>query len=307
MNDFILGKSEIMQEIMNRIQKIAELDIPVLLTGETGTGKSQLAYYIHSQSQRRNGLFLRLDCAQFSRSLIESELFGHEKGAFTGAVEKKAGLLELVCGGTLFLDEIENLEFDLQAKLLDVLESKTFRRVGGKEMLQTDFRLISATNVPINDLLQAGRLRKDFFYRLKGVAFHLPPLRERPEDIPLFMEYFLKKFNSEYVKQVRLSREAQQYIQAYAWPGNLREMSRTLEALIAATSTDSRLDCDDLPAEMQRYSLLLTAQAEQWTAEDLLREYVRQVMQRTGHNKTRAAKILGWSVNTLKRWLNKMG
>jgi two-component system response regulator HydG len=233
----ITCKSQAMKDLIKHAEALANSDVAVLVQGETGTGKNRMAEFIHYHSQRRNGLFLRIDCAEFNRSLIESELFGHEKGAFTGATEKKAGYLELVCGGTLFLDEIENPDHELQVKLLRVVEEKKFRRVGGREDIATDFRVISATNVDIEQLVQSGRFRKDLYFRLKGAELKIPPLRERREDIPIFIDYFLKEFGPRYGRQISISLEAMACLKAFQWTGNIRELRQVLEAMIATAAS----------------------------------------------------------------------
>ncbi|MDZ7343325.1 MAG: sigma-54 dependent transcriptional regulator [candidate division KSB1 bacterium] len=306
MENFLLSKNHTMQDLIQRAKTVANSDAAVLLQGETGTGKNWLAKFIHFQSPRRNGLFQRIDCAEFSRSLIESELFGHEKGAFTGATQTKSGLLELVCGGTLFLDEIENLDHELQVKLLHVLGEKKFRRVGGREEMVTDFCPISATNADIEQLVASGAFRKDLYYRLNGVVLKLPPLRERPEDIPLFVDHFLKEFGKRYGRHLTISPEAMRCLQAFPWPGNIRELRMKLEAVIIFANT-TRIGIEHLPLDIQQGELLATAEKEQWTAETLMKAYVQRVLRITGGNHARAAKILGWSLNTLKKRIQEGG
>ncbi len=205
MNHLILGKSQAIQKIVKKIKKIIDEDLPILLQGETGTGKSYFAQAIHAWSQKTNALFLTLDCAAFNSNLIESELFGHEKGAFTGANVSKCGLFGFACGGTVLLEEVENLSLDIQAKLLRVLDEKTFRRVGGTEDMEVAFRLISTINVDLAELLEAGTLREDFYFRIAGEEFTLPPLRERPEDILEFAEYFLAQLSQKHHKNFTLT------------------------------------------------------------------------------------------------------
>jgi transcriptional regulator with PAS, ATPase and Fis domain len=282
----------------------------VLVQGETGTGKNRMAEFIHYHSQRRNGLFLRIDCAEFNRSLIESELFGHEKGAFTGVTEKKAGYLELVCGGTLFLDEIENPDHELQVKLLRVVEEKKFRRVGGREDIATDFRVISATNVDIEQLVQSGRFRKDLYFRLKGAELKIPPLRERREDIPIFIDYFLKEFGQRYGRQISISLEAMACLQAFPWTGNIRELRQVLEAMIAiAASTNiNRIEFEHLPLGIQANFTLTWAEHERpFTLKNWEKKYIQLVLSYMKGNKHEAARILGISRNTLKKKMKELG
>lgn len=294
-----------MQQLVDETEAIAASDSSILILGETGTGKNVLAEHTHRRSSRQNGSFLHLDCAVLNRNLLESELFGHEKGAFTGATEKKAGYLDMVCGGTLFLDEIENLDQDLQTKLLSVIDTKQFWRVGGREIVTTDFRLISASNVDIPQQIQNGKMREDFYYRIKGRMLTIPPLRERREDIQVFVNFFLQETGKRYKKILGISREALNCLVNYHWPGNIRELRMVLES-VAATSHDHRINLEHLPLEIQQGALLTTAEREEWKAETLLNAYVKRILKRTGNNKTQAAKLLGWSLNTLKRHLQKM-
>lgn len=294
-----------MQQLVDETEAIAASDSSILILGETGTGKNVLAEHTHRRSGRQNGSFLHLDCAVFSRNLLESELFGHEKGAFTGATEKKAGYLDMVCGGTLFLDEIENLDQDLQTKLLSVIDTKQFWRVGGREIVTTDFRLISASNVDIPRQIQSGIMREDFYYRIKGRMLTIPPLRERREDIQVFVNFFLQETGKRYKKTLGISREALNCLVNYHWPGNIRELRMVLES-VAATSHDHRINLEHLPLEIQQGALLATAEKEEWKAETLLKVYAKRVLKLTGNNKTQAARLLGWSLNTLKRHLQKM-
>lgn len=305
MQHLLLFQSQTMQQVAQQAEQLAAADVPVFLHGETGTGKNVLAERVHRRSGR-NGIFLRIDCTELSRSLLESELFGHEKGAFTGAIEQKNGYLDLVCGGTLFLDEIENLDEGLQAKLLNVLETKQFRRVGGRELVTTEFRLISATNVDIAQRIQAGKFRSDFYYRLKGYTLTIPPLRERRDDIPLLAEFFLQEFCTRYQKNLSFSPEALSNLANYDWPGNIRELRNIIEAAVLTTS-GQHIEAAHLPLGVQQSALLTTAEKQRWTADQLLDAYVRRVLALAANNKTRAARMLGWSLNKLKRHLQKMG
>lgn len=305
MSHLLLSQNQTMQQLVQHAESIAASNAAVFLHGETGTGKNVLAEHIHRRSGR-NGLFLHLDCAALSRGLLESELFGHEKGAFTGAIEQKNGYLDLGCGGTLFLDEVENLDEEIQIKLLSVLDTGQFWRVGGREPVTTEFRLISATNVDIPPLIAAKKFRRDFYYRLKGYTLTLPPLRERREDIPLFAEYFLREFCTQYKKKLGFSPEALSGLTHYDWPGNIRELKMMMESLVVATA-DHRIEIEHLPLEVQQGAMLTTAVNQQWTAETLLNVYVERVLKLASNNKVQTAKILGWSVNTLKNHLRKMG
>ncbi|MCG3118113.1 MAG: Transcriptional regulatory protein ZraR [bacterium] len=305
MSHLLLFQSQTMQQLAQHAESIAASNAAVFLHGETGTGKNVMAEHIHRRSGR-NGLFLHLDCAALSRGLLESELFGHEKGAFTGAIEQKNGYLDLGCGGTLFFDEVENLDAEIQIKLLSVLDTGQFWRVGGRVPVTTEFRLISATNVDIPQLIQSNKFRQDFYYRIKGYALTIPPLRERREDIPLLAEFFLREFCTRYKKKLSFSPEALSGLTNYDWPGNIRELKMIMEPLVVAT-TGPRIEVEHLPLEVQQGAILTTAANQQWTAETLLNAYVKRILKMTGNNKAQAAKLLGWSLNKLKRHLQKMG
>jgi DNA-binding NtrC family response regulator len=305
MQHLLLFQSQTMQQLVQQTESIAASNVAIFIHGETGTGKNVLAEYAHRRSGR-NGVFFPIDCAAISRNLLESELFGHEKGAFTGAIEQKNGYLDLVCGGTLFIDEVENLDEELQVKLLNVLETKQFRRVGGRELVTTEFRLISATNVDIQQHIEAKKFRQDFYYRLKGYTLIIPPLRERREDISLLAEFFLQEFGRRYKRKLSISQEARSCLVNYDWPGNIRELKMILES-VAVTTVGYRIEIEHLPLEVQQGALLTTAEQQKWTAEDLLNTYVKRVFTLTSHNLTKAAKILGWSVNTLKNHLRRTG
>jgi DNA-binding NtrC family response regulator len=305
MSHLLLFQSQTMQQLVQHAESIAASNVAIFLHGETGTGKNVIAEHIHRRSGR-NGLFLHLDCAALSRGLLESELFGHERGAFTGAIEQKNGYLDLGCGGTLFLDEVENLDKEIQVKLLSVLDTYQFRRVGGREPVATEFRLISATNVDIHQRIQSGKFRSDFYYRIKGHTLTIPPLRERREDIPLLAEFFLREFCTRYKKRLSFSPEALSGLTNYDWPGNIRELKMIMESVVVTTA-GHRIEIEHLPLEVQQGALLITAEDRQWTAEDLMNAYLKRVFALTLRNLTRTAKILGWSVNTVKSRFRKMG
>ncbi|MCI0692840.1 sigma-54 dependent transcriptional regulator [candidate division KSB1 bacterium] len=304
MSHLLLFQNQTMQQLVQEAESIAASNVALFIHGETGTGKNVMAEHVHRRSGR-NGVFFPLDCAAMSRGLLESELFGHEKGAFTGAIEQKNGYLDLACGGTLFLDEIENLDEELQIKLLNVLETKQFRRVGGRELVTTEFRLISATNVDIQQHIQSGKFRSDFYYRIKGYTLTIPPLRERREDIEVFVEFFLREFGQRYKRKLSISQEARSCLMNYDWPGNICELKMIMESIVVTTA-GQRIEIEHLPLEVQQGALLTTAENRQWTAEMLLNAYVQRVLAFTSNNKTRAAKMLGWSPNKLKRHLQRM-
>lgn len=217
--------------------KVKNSSVPVLITGESGTGKELFARYIHFTGNRRDNPFVSINCAALSESLLLSELFGHEKGAFTGATEKQIGKFELAHGGTLFLDEIGDMAPSIQAKLLRVLEESCFERVGGTKKIFVDIRIITATNKNIQELVHHGLFREDLLYRINAVHLHIPPLRERPEDIPLLISYYLKKFSKEYNKPVpSISEDLMEYWKRYKWPGNVRELKNTMHNIVLLTS-----------------------------------------------------------------------
>lgn len=249
---FIVGKSQKMVSLVSAAQKIAKKNITVLIQGETGTGKEVLARYIHSASHRSDHPLLAFNCGAFAETLLESELFGHEKGSFTGATQKKKGIFEQSHKATLFLDEIDSASPAIQIKLLRVLETGEFLRVGGEEMCKVDVRIIAATNSNLAAKVAEKKFREDLFYRLDVASLNIPPLRERPEDIDIFINYFLKKESAE--KQLspkQFSEEALKMMHSHPWPGNIRELSNTVaQALLL--SKDIVIDIDDLPERIQK-------------------------------------------------------
>ena len=306
MDVFQFGKSKTMMEIKERLSTISNSDLPVLITGETGTGKTLLAREIHNLSKWSQGLFLYLDCATIPLSLVESELFGHEKGAFTGATERKGGLFELACGGTVFLDEIENLDLSIQAKLLRVLEEKKFRRVGGTDEMEVHFRLISASNSHIEQRIKQGAFRQDLFYRLKGTRLLLPPLRERKEHILELASHFLKLYNQKNNINRRFSNELKPYLRNNPWPGNVRELKFATEEA-AVRGKNDEIFLEDFALDHQLELLVADGEANHLSLTELEKKYITVVLKSVEFNKTRAAKIMGIGLNTLYRKLDKYG
>ncbi|MDA8387845.1 MAG: sigma 54-interacting transcriptional regulator [Nitrospiraceae bacterium] len=243
----IIGESEKFQGVLKTIMKVAGTDTTVLLLGESGTGKELIAHTTHYQSPRVKGPFVAVNCAALPENLLEVELFGQEKGAFTGADRRRTGRFEAADGGTLFLDEIGELPLQLQAKLLRVLEEKTFERVGSSKSIKADVRIIAATNRNLEDEVRKGAFRADLYWRLNVVSIVLPPLRERQKDIALLVDYYLEKFNRAYGKDVRVSAEALRYMIRYSWPGNIRELANTIERLVIMAEKDTTLETADLP------------------------------------------------------------
>lgn len=306
MANFQIGKSEAMKKIHRTVKRICNSDLPILIEGETGTGKTLLAREIHKLSSRGGKLFVNLDCATVSSGLVESELFGHEKGAFTGATEAKMGLLELACGGTLFLDEIENLEPPIQAKLLRVLEEKKFRRVGGRQEKFVDFRLISASNVSIKERMREGSFREDLYYRLRGTSLHLPPLRQRKEDIPQLAELFLEFFNRSNKTRKRLANGVPAFLVNYAWPGNVRELKLAIEEAAIKAEGDE-LQAEDFSLELNCEFMLTDGKKRHLSLAEMEKRYIELILSSADFNKAQAAQILDIGVNTLYRKMQKYG
>jgi Nif-specific regulatory protein len=228
----IIGKSSKMQQIFAMLETVAPTDATILVRGETGTGKELIATAVHNLSRRKNGPFIKLNCAAISETLLESELFGHEKGAFTDAKEMRKGRFELADGGTLFLDEIGDISPSLQVKLLRILQEQEFERVGGNKTVKVNVRLVAATNRNLEEMVSKGEFREDLFYRLNVIPINLPPLRERYEDVKLLIEHYLKKFMKEHRKQMTLSKAAMELLLDYPWPGNIRELQNTMERIV---------------------------------------------------------------------------
>ncbi|TAJ07783.1 MAG: nif-specific transcriptional activator NifA [Nitrospirae bacterium] len=250
----LVGQSEAMREVYEAIRRVSGSQATVLLRGESGTGKELVAKAIHVQGIRARGPFIRLHCAAVTESLLESELFGHERGAFTGAVDQRKGRFELADGGTLFLDEVGDIPPSVQVKLLRVLQDKCFERVGGSRLLSVDVRLISATHRDLEAMVRAGTFREDLYYRLNVVPVTLPPLRERIGDIPLLIDHFLDRFNRENGRHVRLGRDLMALMTQYEWPGNVRELQNCVERLVVMTEPRADLvTLDSVPSSLRGY------------------------------------------------------
>src|SRR5882724_1223255 len=305
----IIGQSTSMRQAFETIQQVAPSRATVLITGATGTGKELIAKAIHNLSPRKNGPFIAVHAAALPTSLLESELFGHEKGAFTGAVERRTGRFELADGGTLFLDEVGELEPQIQVKLLRVLEERAFERVGGAKTLQVDVRLVAATNKDLKKLVSEGKFRDDLFYRLSVVAVDLPPLRERRDDIPRLVKVFLGEFSRENNKQVReLTPEALNVLLAYDWPGNVRELRNAIEQMVVLARAE-RLTVRDVPAAIRGGADLTKINVVRggMTVEDAERQLIVQALKETNGNRTKAAERIGISRRTLHRKLKEYG
>ena len=305
----LIGESSTMRQLFETVQQVAPSRATVLITGETGTGKELIAKAIHNLSPRKNGPFIAVHAAALPSTLLESELFGHEKGAFTGAVERRIGRFELADGGTLFLDEVSELEPPIQVKLLRVLEERAFERVGGAKTLQVDVRLVAATNKNLKKLVTEGKFRDDLFYRLSVVAVDLPPLRERRDDIPLLIKAFLDEFGRENNKQVReLTPEALNVLLAYDWPGNVRELRNAIEQMVVLARAE-RLTVRDVPAAIRGSADLskINVVRAGMTVEEAERQLIVQALKETEGNRTKAAQKIGISRRTLHRKLKEFG
>jgi DNA-binding NtrC family response regulator len=301
----IVGQSEKMRQIYDLICRVADTNATVLVSGESGTGKELIARAIHQQSERRPKPFVAMNCAAISENLIESELFGHERGAFTGAIEKRLGKFELASTGVLFLDEVGSLRFDLQAKLLRVLQEREFIRVGGTKTIRVDVRIVAASNQDLKQMVSERTFRDDLFYRLNVVPIHVPPLRERQEDIPLLVEHFLAKYNREFQRQVQgFTPAAMAALSNYHWPGNVRELENVIERLVAINNQGT-LGLEELPLDLitvrekavddifTRGMSLRDAKAE------FERHYILKALEKSRWNQTEAARGLGVHRNTL--------
>jgi len=311
----IIGKSKGMREIYKMIRQIANSKSTVLIMGESGTGKELISRAIHYNSNRKNFPFITINCAAIPETLIESELFGHERGAFTDAIRTKKGLFEEADGGTLFLDEIGELSLATQAKILRFLEEREFNRVGGSKMIKVDVRLITATNKDLTQLIKNGGFREDLYYRINVVPITLPPLRERKEDIPLLVEHFIKKFNEENHKNVKgVQPETLDLMMNYEWPGNVRELENLMERVIALTPNEY-IQPKEIPFSLVNISKtnglkesILSGQIPFLKAEEEFeREVILDALKRSNNVQSHAASILGISRRILKYKMDKLG
>ncbi len=307
----IIGNTPAVRKLYRTIEQAAPTNASVLIWGESGTGKELVAQTIHQLSERAQQPYIAINCAAIPETLLESEIFGHEKGAFTGAIERRLGCFELAHRGTLFLDEIAEMVPVTQVKLLRVLQERTFRRLGGRTEQQVDVRIIAATNVNPLDAVQKGKLREDLYYRLNVFSIELPPLRDRQEDIPLLAQAFIHEFASRNGRRVKaVSPAALQRLAAYHWPGNIRELRNVIErATILAPG--EFIEEEHLPSELTASSrpaqatvgITLTPGT---TVDDAEMRLIEVTLEHTGHNKTRAAELLGISLKTLHNKLNRM-
>jgi len=308
-NSKIIGNSPKIREIFDTLAMVAPSDATVLILGESGTGKELIADAIHANSPRRNGPFVKVNCAALPETLLESELFGHEKGSFTGAVARREGRFKLADGGTLFLDEIAEMSLLLQAKLLRVIQSRSFERVGGIQTLDTDVRLIVATNRNLEEEVREGRFREDLYYRLNVIPIRMPPLRERREDIPLMAEHFLSIISKRNEKMIRgFTSEAMDLLVRNHWKGNVRELENAVERAVIMAKGDV-IRTEDLPSNLldvhpeEKKTGMLPAH----TLSEMEREAILDTLDRMGGNRTETAKILGISRRALQYKLKEYG
>jgi two-component system response regulator PilR (NtrC family) len=311
----IIGRSEAMLDVFKMIETVARTNSTILLTGESGTGKGLVAQAVHFHSLRRERPMVALNCGAMPETLLESELFGHMRGAFTGAESNKKGLLEVAEKGTIFLDEIGEMSPVMQVKLLRVLQERRFRRVGGLEELQADIRVIAATNQDLTKAVAEGRFREDLYYRINVIPIMLPPLRERREDIPLLAEHFLAKYAEQMGKSVTgISRAAMELLKQHEWPGNIRELENVIERAVALEATPSILS-ESLPPSIR----MTTARPDVPSSEalpeagfdleahvkEIERGYIAQALQRAGGVQVKAAELLGMSFRSFRYYVKK--
>lgn len=295
----IITKNTLMIDILETVKKVAIPDSPVLIYGESGVGKELIARAIHDASERAEKPYIPINCGAIPENIIESELFGHEKGSFTGAYEKKLGLLEIADGGTLFLDEIGDLPLQLQIKLLRVIETKSFFRVGGTREMKVDVKFVFATNKDIKTETEEGRFRHDLYYRISALTIHIPPLRERKEDIPLLIAHFRE--NNPAFKHKKFSKDALDAISEYSWPGNVRELQNVLHRTLLLSKADT-ITREDLPADLKTGN-----KASGIRLEDIEKNHILKILREAGGQRGRAAEILGIDPKTLYRKLMGYG
>jgi DNA-binding NtrC family response regulator len=308
--EFIVGPSKMTRDIVDLVQKIAKLSATVLILGESGTGKELLARLIHREAGDTEAPFIAVNLAAIPRELVESALFGHERGAFTGAHRQQLGKFELASSGTLFLDEIGDLRLDLQAKLLRAIQEGEIERVGGTKPIKTEFRLIAATNVDLEKAVKEGRFREDLFYRLNVIPIKLPPLRERTDDVPQLAEFFLRRYNTRFRKRIQgISESTMTLLKKYWWPGNIRELENLIERLVAVSDKDY-ISEEDLPLEFHFAQLQPQGAATDRLFEDATntfeRNFILRALEKCGWNVTGTSEYLGIPLSTLKYKMDKL-
>lgn len=306
----IIGASDKMQKLYAQIRNVAKISVPVLILGESGTGKELVAQTIHKLSSRKNGPFVAVNCGALPDSLIESELFGYVKGAFTGAVKTKKGRFEMAHGGTLFLDEIGDVSSAMQVKLLRAIQTHTIERLGDEKKIRVDIRIISATNKDLKTEIEQGRFREDLFYRISVIPIELPPLRERKEDIPLLVNHFLKEFSSEFgMETPEISPGAMDILKKYSWPGNIRELQNVIQyALVdSLNSAKNLIEPYHLPEYIleEQVDHSVETDSKRKKRKKITLEELKEAIKKSGNNKLKAAKLLGISRATLYRLMDK--
>lgn len=305
----IIGKSAVIQQVFALVERIADTTATILIQGESGTGKELVAHALHNSGSRKNGPFIQINCAALPETLLESELFGHEKGAFTGAVALRQGRFELAAGGTIFLDEIGEITPHVQVRLLRVLQERAFERVGGQQTIKVDVRVIAATNKDLALEMREGRFREDLYYRLSVIPVKMPTLRERKEDIPLLIEHFMRKYDPKN-RISEIAPTAMKILVDYSWPGNIRELENTIERL-AIVAPNAKISVEDIPQELklatlsngQRTCIMLPA--EGLDLEQLEKDLIFQALEHSQGNRTRAARLLGLTRHTLLYRMDK--
>ncbi len=304
--DFIIGESPAMKQVYAKIRRAAPSDSTVLLTGESGTGKELAARAIHLLSPRKDDEFVAVDCSALVETLLESELFGHVKGSFTGALQTKHGFFELANHGTFFFDEITNLSLNIQAKLLRVIQEREFMQVGSQKRIKLDIRIIASSNRDLKEAIKAGTFREDLFYRLSVIPIHLPPLRERTGDIPRLVEHFLKEYSQKGNREVTgILPKAMKLLEAYSWPGNVRELAHTIERIVILEDGDV-VQPEHLPSFItQRQGEFQVFSDENYTLEELEKRYIQFILRHTRGRRQDAARILGINRKTLSHKIEK--
>ena len=305
----IIGKSEEMQKVFERVRKVANSDSTILINGESGTGKELVAKSIHYQSRRSKNSFVSINCGALPENLLESELFGHRKGSFTGAIREKDGLFKVACGGTFFLDEVGETSPAIQVKLLRVLQEREIIPVGGTRPIKVDVRLIAATNADLEENVKNGSFRPDLYYRLNVIPIRIPPLRKRQSDIPLLVDHFLKRASEKTKQKKTISKKALELMVEYDWPGNVRELENIVERAIVLQE-GHKIHPHDLPDKIRfhsRSSRNIVLDDTQMTLQELEKEYVISVLDETGWQKKKASEILGINASTLYRKIQRYG
>ncbi len=314
--DNIIGKSKPMMRILDTIKTISDRETTVLIQGESGTGKELIAGALHYNSGRREGPFVKLSCAALNKEVLESELFGHEKGAFTGAIRTKRGKFELSNGGSMFLDDVDDIPLEMQVKLLRVLQEREYERVGGEETISVNVRLICATKVDLANLVKLGKFREDLYYRMNVVALHLPALREKIEDIPLLVNFFIRKYSERLqIARPDISQDALDLLMNYAWPGNVRELENVVEHALVFT-TENKITVQSLPENLKKFQRvsgkihLDLEEKEKIDFQDEVAEFeknlIKWAFKKTNGNQVHMAEILGVPRTTLRNKMVKL-